>query len=344
MNNDPISIANTLADLQPGELGDVFVQLVGRDVGMARNGQPYVRLEFRDDRRRAQMMIWSDSQWFDACQNEWRPGEHFKIRAVYHESSRGKELRPNKIRPVCDKDHEQGFDPTRCQPRSSEDPTDLWDAAVTLCKFSIADESLRQLVETFYTEQRDKLLIAPAGLYHHHCYQGGLLEHLLSVAQTTIDLIERYRHSVPSLADPTTCDLAIAGALLHDVGKLLEIDLDQGGVARAIEGQILGHVLMGRDLVRDCGQQVGVAAELLIRLELIVLTHQDYYADGDYRRPISCEALLVQQADRIDSELHRYSAALDASTAGPVIPRDNPLGRPILRLSASPDAEVNGQP
>ncbi|MCC9604943.1 HD domain-containing protein [Blastopirellula sp. JC732] len=343
MNDDPLSIATTLGDLRPGEFGDVYVQLVDRQERIGKNGLPYRRLEFRDDRRRVFAMIWNDSQWFEACQDEWKLGQHFKVRAIYHESHRGKELVPRKIRPVNEDDLRQGFDPTRCQPRSVEDPAELWDAALMICQCDIQDESLRQLVTTIYTEQREPLLLAPAALYHHHCYQGGLLEHSLSVAQTVIDLIERHRHQLPPLQDRPTCDLAIAGALLHDVGKLLEIDLVQGGVATSLDGQILGHVLMGRDLVRETGQRLRVSPDLLRRLELIVLTHQDYYADGDYRRPISCEALLVQQADRINSELQRFSAALASPGEGPVIPKDNPFRRAILRGEASPDAEANRQ-
>lgn len=345
MDDDPISLTTTLGDLRSGEFGDVFAQLIGKDLGVARNGSRYVRLEFRDDRRRAHLMVWDDWVCFDAASSDqWPLGEHFKIRATYFESPRGKELKPQKIRPVTADDLQQGFDPTRCQPRSVEDPAELWEAVLVICRCDLKEESLRELVTTIYEEQRDALLTAPAALTHHHRYQGGLLEHSLKVAQTVSDLIERYRSQIPDLADQTTCDLAIAGALLHDLGKLLEIDLPGGGVATTLDGQLLGHVLLGRDLIRDVGRRLGLSADLLRRLELIQLTHQDYYADGDYRRPISLEALLVQQADRIDSELHRFAAALAEPAAGPIIPRDNPFRRAILRAAGSPDAEADGQP
>lgn len=345
MDDGPISLTTTLGDLRPGEFGDVFAQLIGKEPGVARNGSRYVRLEFRDDRRRVHVMVWDDWVCFDAAAgDEWKPGEHFKIRATYYESSRGRELKPQKIRPVTEEDLQQGFDPTRCQPRSAEEPAELWEAAMTICRRDLKETSLRELVTTIYEEYRESLLTAPAALTHHHRYQGGLLEHSLSVAWSVLDLIERYRHQVPQLNDQATCDLAIAGALLHDLGKLLEIDLPGGGVAPTLDGRLLGHVLLGRDLIREVGQRLAVPADLLRRLELIQLTHQDYYADGDYRRPISLEALLVQQADRIDSELHRFAAALAEPGEGPIIPRDNPFRRSILRANASPDAEAEDKP
>ncbi|UUO08444.1 HD domain-containing protein [Blastopirellula sp. J2-11] len=337
MNDEVFSISNTLGDLLHGERGDIFVQLVSREEAVTRSGRLYIRVEFRDDRRRATVMLWEDSPWLETCRLDWKIGEHFKIRAIYTESAHGRQLRLQKIRPVTDDDVAQGFDPVRCQPRSVEEPADLFETALAICRHEIKSEAIRELVTAIYTQNREPLLIAPAGMVHHHRYQGGLLEHSISVAQTVLELILQYRHQYPILRDPLTCDLAIAGALTHDLGKLREIDLASGGVSPTPDGQILGHVLLGRDLVRDACQTLGIALEHIRRLELIFLTHQDYYADGDYRRPISIEALLVQQADRIDSELHRFAAALESPIGGSIIPADNPLRRAILRSEAAHD-------
>ncbi|WP_161603326.1 HD domain-containing protein [Blastopirellula marina] len=341
MNDEAFSISTTLGDLLHGERGDIFVQLVSREEAVTRSGRLYIRVEFRDDRRRATVMLWEDSPWLETCRLDWKIGEHFKIRAIYTESAHGRQLRLQKIRPVTDDDRSQGFDPIRCQPRSVEDPADLYETALAICRHEIKDDLIRELVTTIYSQNFEALLIAPAGMVHHHRYQGGLLEHSVSVAQTVLELILQYRHQYAVLRDSLTCDLAIAGALTHDLGKLIEIDLDGGGVAATPDGQILGHVLLGRDLVRDTGRTLGIAAEQLRRLELIFLTHQDYYADGDYRRPISLEALLVQQADRIDSELQRFTAALETPIQGPIISADNPFRRAILRGEEVPAADAN---
>lgn len=338
MNDEAFSISTTLGDLLHGERGDIFVQLVGREEAITRSGRPYMRLEFRDDRRRASVMLWDDSPWLEVSRLDWKLGECFKIRAVYTESAHGRQLRLQKIRPVNDEDREQGFDPVRCQPRSVEDPADLFETALAICRHEIKTDSLRELVTTIYTQHRAALLIAPAGMFHHHRYQGGLLEHSVSVAQTVLQLILQFRHQYSQLQDPLTCDLAIAGALTHDLGKLCEIDLEGGGVSSTPDGQILGHVLLGRDLVREAARSLEPAPSWLLRLELIVLTHQDYYADGDYRRPLSLEALLVQQADRIDSELHRFTAALATPGEELILSADNPFRRPILRSAATSES------
>lgn len=331
MNEDALPPPISLGEFRHGDRGDAFVQLVSRNEGVTRNGRLYIRLDFRDDRRCVSAMLWEDSPWLEACRHDWKVGGHFKIRAVYTETAHGPQLKLQKIRPVNEEDVAQGFDPVRCQPCSFDDPAELWEAATAFCRHEIKDASIRELTTEILTAHREALLLAPAALHHHHPYQGGLLEHLLSVAQIVLQLILQYRRQYSMLQNQQTCDLAIAGALTHDIGKVQEIDLAGGGVAPTLDGQILGHVLIGRDMVRAACRTADLAADLTRRLELIFLTHQDYYADGDYRRPLSTEALLVQQADRIDSELYRFAAAIATFSDDALIKTDTPFQRAIFR-------------
>ena len=112
----------------------------------------------------------------------------------------------------------------------------------------IADDSLRVLVEGILTENRDEVLRMPAARHNHHAFVGGLLEHTLSVTRTAIYLAEKYAAYYPEMQPPLDTSLVVAGAILHDIGKLRELDQRPEGTIYTPAGALVGHLLMGRDI------------------------------------------------------------------------------------------------
>ena len=88
----------------------------------------------------------------------------------------------------------------------------------------------------------DKFLINPAGMRLHHAYIGGLLQHSVDVAGIAQSLADRI--------GGVDKDLIVAGALLHDIGKIREISSDIG-FPYTMEGRLLGHVSMSAVMVQD---------------------------------------------------------------------------------------------
>src|SRR5574339_548802 len=101
-----------LADMVEGQEADVFVLLVARTDGTTRDGKPFFRVTFRDARREVTCPIWRDSAHFDACRDQWQPGQFYKLRAIYTESKYGPQLEIRKIRPIAPDDKGEGFDET----------------------------------------------------------------------------------------------------------------------------------------------------------------------------------------------------------------------------------------
>jgi len=329
----PESQLKTLNELRPNQRADFFAQLWKKELRQTREGRPYTKVVFRDAGREVSVSIWEDSPWDSACRDDWQPGGFYKIRGVFAVDSFGGKIKIQKIRPVEEADHQQGFDPLLCQPRSKEPPEDLHEAILELLAAEVAHEGLRQVVEMLYERHRETLLLLPASLRHHHRYAGGYLQHVYSATRLAIRLVDHYRDQHPALYDPPLRDLVIAGCLLHDIGKLRELaDPTQNGGQYTPAGQLLGHLIQGRDMVREVAAELELEGDWLLRLEHLILAHQGSPEHGSPRVPQTVEATLVHLVDQLDGSVFRLLEAFDEPSGGsPFTTANQRLGQALYR-------------
>uniref|UniRef100_A0A7C4LIZ2 HD domain-containing protein n=1 Tax=Schlesneria paludicola TaxID=360056 RepID=A0A7C4LIZ2_9PLAN len=324
-----------LSELQPGQHADCFAVLVKKDRGQTRDGKPYFRVTFRDVHRTATSMIWADSGWYDDCEQQWQPGQCYKLRVRYLENQYGPQLELEKIRPVDDSDRAAGFQPADYYPSSRFDSAQMFAQLVALAEREIADKPLRQLTVALLRDHAEPLLSLAAAVYHHHAFRGGFLEHVLSVAHTAVFLADKYLAVYPELRPPLSKSLVVAGAILHDIGKLLELEQRPQGADYTPHGRLIGHIVLGRDLIRAKAASIpDLDAEQLLRLEHIILSHQGTPEWGSPIPPATPEALLVHYADDLDAKFQMMAAALSADPAPgqeQFTSKDNPLGRRLFR-------------
>lgn len=166
---------------------------------------------------------------------------------------------------------------------------------------SISHEGLRQTVQYVFEELGDRFMVAPAAISMHHAYRGGLLEHTVHVARAAAALLPLYPE--------VHADLAIAGALVHDVGKTTEYS-DDLSPHRTRRGILQGHVVLGYQLVRKSGMRAKLPADLLERLEHIVLSHQGQLEWGAAALAATPEAVFVSMVDNLDAKLGMVQRAL----------------------------------
>ncbi len=264
----------TLADLAPGEEGDFFALLAAKEELTTREGKPYFKVAFRDAIREVNFPIWNDAAWAVECRDTWVVGTFYKVRAIYKETNFGPQLEIKKIRAVVDADKEEGFNPLMLLRKTRFDATEMFDDLVALAKNKIDDKKLRTLVVELLQEHRETLLDLPAARKNHHAYVGGWLEHTLSVTRTVAYLVEKYDEYYPDMQPPLDKNVAIGGAILHDIGKLREYEAKPEGAVYTAEGALIGHMLQGRDMVRDAAVDRKLPAETLLRLEHVIIAHQ----------------------------------------------------------------------
>jgi 3'-5' exoribonuclease len=322
-----------LAQVVEGVEADMFVLLAAKEEAKTRDGKPYWRVTFRDAGREVSFPVWSDSAFSEACRSQWHVGTFYKVRAVYSETKFGPQLELRKIRPVTAEDKAEGFDEWSFLPRSKFDSAAMFEQLVALASSEIADAALRGLTVELLQEHREVLLRLPAARRFHHAYVGGYLEHVLSVTRNAVFLAEKYGRDYPELKPPLSRDLVVAGAILHDIGKVHELAMTAAGAEYTAQGELIGHVLLGRDMVRSAAAKHRLPAETLLRLEHIIVSHQRLPEWGAPKPPMTPEALLVHFADDVDAKYQTALAALAEPGEGQFTSSRNPLGYRIFRGS-----------
>jgi 3'-5' exoribonuclease len=321
-----------LADLAVGQQADLFVLLSAKQEQTARNGSRYIRVGFCDATRELSFPIWDNSPHAADCRNNWQVGQFYKIRASYQENQYGAQLDIDRIRAVTDADAADGFDPKICIPASRFDPEEMIVELIEIIEQRIADQPLRELVLGLLDEHRERFMSSPAARTNHHAYRGGLLEHVLSVTKTCLLLAEKYDAYYLDLNPPLDKDVVIAGAVLHDIGKLREYRLEAGAAEYSPAGNLIGHILLGRDMIREHPAAADLDPERLLRLEHVIVAHQRLPEWGSPKPPMTPEALIVHYADDLDAKYAMMASALgEAAGEADMTSSRNPLRQRIYR-------------
>ncbi len=323
-----------LSELTPGQFADFFALLSERAKSATREGKPYYMCRFRDARRTVAFMVWADGGWYEACEHDWREGQFYKIRGTYGEHERyGPQIDIQNVRPVTESDQEDGFRIADFLDSSRFDPETMFGELTQLAEAHIADAPLRRLVITLLHRHASPFKQLPATQGKFYPFIGGLLEHTLSVTQTCLQLVDKYAARYTELRPPLNRDLVVASAILHDIGRVLEFTDDPVTAQATVPGRLFGHLLLGRDLVRDTARELGdVHPELLQLLEHILVAHLTLPEWGSPRLPLVPECLIVHHADDLDAKLEMYVRCLSRDqTPGPFTARDPVLNRPLYK-------------
>jgi 3'-5' exoribonuclease len=323
-----------LHELSVGQEADFFALLSQKEELTTRDGKPYFKVTFRDRLREVSFPIWNDSAWAVDCRQNWQQGGFFKMRATLRETNYGPQLDIRKIRPTCDADMADGFTPSMCQPQTRFDAEAMFDELLAIARERIAQPDLRQLTVDLLEANRAALLTLPAATHNHHAFVGGYLEHVLSVTRTCVWLADKYDDYYPDMKPRLSKDLVVAGAILHDIGKLREIEETPTGAEYTAAGNLIGHILQGRDIVREAASSRAIDPETLLRLEHIIVSHQRLPEWGSPKPPMTPEALLVHYADDMDAKMQMmYCILRDDAGSGPVTSKKNVLFQKLYKGS-----------
>lgn len=323
-----------LGDLTVGEEADFFALLAEKTRAARRDGKPYFTCRFRDARRTVAFMVWSDGPWFEACEQDWQEGEFYKIRGCYDEHKvYGPQIAIELIRQATPGDLSDGFDPSQFIECSRYDRDAMFAELRGLAEAHITDAPLRRLVLGLLERHGDALKRIPATLKNFHPFCGGWLEHTLAVTQSCLHLVEMYARHYPDARPPLNKDLVVAGAILHDIGRVIEFNENVAKPDATIPGRLLGHLILGRDLVRDAAREQGdVNLELLGLLEHLIMSHLTLPEWGSPRLPLIPECLILHHADDLDAKLEMYLRCLrQDKEPGPFTASDPVLKRRLYK-------------
>jgi len=264
-----------------------------------RTGDPYLEILLADRSGTLAARAWSEATQRYA--SEFDEGEFVHVEGRSETYRSNLQLIVESIRRLTPAELESGqpngFDPALLVPTTERDVERMWNDLLALAR-AVVPDPLRQLTLTLLTAHEAGLKEFPAASSKHHAYLGGLLEHTLEVAQG----VSTYAKQNPSLGLHE--GLAVAGAILHDIGKLVELE-NPIAVSYTFKGQLLGHLLLGRDMVREATAALSWPdPRLPDLLEHILISHHGELEYAAAMVPKTAEAIAVYHFDNLSAKLN----------------------------------------
>jgi len=296
-----------IQNMQPGQHVSQCFLVKQKSQRSTRNGDPYLEVVLGDRSGTVSARAWADATQryasaFDEGDFVFVEGQSETYRGslqIIIESIRRLEAHEKESGRVA------GFDPGLLVPTSERKIDEMW-AELQVLAEAVSPAPLKALTAGLLETHEAALKEFPAAAQYHHAYLGGLLEHTLEVAQGVF----RFCEGFPSLDR----GLVTAGAILHDIGKIEELE-NPIAPRYSFSGQLAGHLLLGRDMVRDAAAQIRWDDERLPRLlEHIIISHHGELAFGAAIVPKTAEAITVYYFDNLSAKLNMVRLHIEKDT------------------------------
>ncbi len=260
-------------------------------------GDTYLDFTLGDSTGEINGKLWRYSA---AEHGEYKANDLVKIRGTISQYNGADQLRIERIRPTIESDNVRIEDFVRSSGYSSEQ---MYDELMNIAN-GFTDNNLKLIVTTMLADNRENLLFWPAAFKLHHALRGGLLMHMLSIVR----LCEGVCNVYPFIDR----ELLLAGAILHDISKLDEFDVNDAGIADGytIDGNLLGHISMGATKIDKYAEKLGVDRRVSVLLQHMILSHHGEPEFGAAVRPMFIEAEILSELDLMDARIYEMREAV----------------------------------
>ena len=293
----------TAANLPSGNIEEFFA--VSRcERRMTKSNKPYLHVVFADASGEVPGKAWDNA---DALEKILLPGSIIKVSAAVELYNGSHQLRVTDARSLRP---DETVDPADFKPSSPFDTNHMYRQLLEY-KNSINDLSIRTLLDSFFEQEQfaAKFKSHPAAKRMHHAYNGGLLEHTLSMLKSA-DLLARHYSYLNR-------DLLIAAVLLHDIGKLVEMD-GELTTEYTTQGILVGHIPVGSEMVAKAADAIpGFSQDIKWQLQHCILSHHGRLEFGSPVLPCTLEAMVLHAIDYLDAQLFQARDAIEKDAASP---------------------------
>jgi 3'-5' exoribonuclease len=284
-----------LRELDDGQRVKGVYAVRERELRRKRNGEPWLRLRLCDASGSVEAVAWEDAE---ARFGVAAPGTPVFVAGAFEVSDRwGPKIKLTELREAAAGEYAQ-----EDLAAASEVSFEHLESALRQLLATVQEPQLRELLDRFFGEPSAiwaRFRDAPAAKVYHQAYRHGLLEHTVSVAQA----VSAAANFFPGIDR----EVAVAGALLHDIGKTeaynddpLAIDLTDAG---RLQGEIpLGYYTVRREIEEIPGFDPSLAQAVLH----IILSHHGSLEHGSPVVPATREAVLVHMIDNLGGRLGSF--------------------------------------
>jgi 3'-5' exoribonuclease len=284
-----------LRDLEDGQRVSGVYAVRERELRRKRNGEPWLRLSVGDATGTAEAVCWEEAETLHAvcC-----AGSPVFVSGVFEISERwGAKIKISSLREAEPHEYE-----TEDLAAESDVSMDLLERDLRELLGTIQNPQLRQLLDGFFGEESEtwkRFSVAPAAKTYHQAYRHGLLEHTLSVAQA----VSAAANFFPGIDR----DVAVTGALLHDIGKCVAYNEDPLAIDLTDAGRLQGEIPLGYYTVRRAIEDLPDFDPALAQCVLhIILSHHGSLEHGSPVVPATREAVLVHMIDNLGGRLGSF--------------------------------------
>jgi 3'-5' exoribonuclease len=284
-----------LRDCEDGQRVRGVYAVRERELRRKRNGEPWLRLSVGDATGTAEAVCWEDAEGLYAlCAR----GGAVHISGVFEVSERwGAKIKIAALREA--EPHEYATEDLAAE---SEVSIELLEGDLRSLLATVQDPQLGHLLDLFFGEDSEtwaRFRDAPAAKVYHQAYRHGLLEHTLSVAQA----VSAAANFFPGIDR----DVAVTGALLHDIGKTVAYNDDPLAIDLTDAGRLQGEIPLGYYTVRRAIEDIPGFDPALAQCVLhIILSHHGQLEHGSPVVPATREAVLVHMIDNLGGRLGSF--------------------------------------
>lgn len=178
----------------------------------------------------------------------------------------------------------------------------------------IENETMKTIVRFLLNRYNKEFFVSPAAKSNHHAFKGGLAYHTISMINIAKAIVDYYPNINKSLL--------YSGLILHDLGKVIELD-GYESTQYTLEGQLIGHIVIVDQKIADTCAELDIdpTMEDVLLLRHVVLAHHGELAFGSPVRPQVKEAEIIHYIDQIDAKINMIEDGLSKTEPGEFTPK-----------------------
>jgi 3'-5' exoribonuclease len=289
-----------LLGFDEGKTFDSFFLVLAKQQRTTKSNKPYLNLILGDKTGQIEGRVWDPGD--PRIAKDFERGDIVKVRGSFSRYEDRAQVKVDQLRKALGGE----ADKMDMLPATTCDVGALW-AQLEASVESLANADLKRLLKALLADSAlaQAYREAPAARQLHHAWLGGLLEHVVSL----LGLADRVAAHYPLLDR----DLLVAGVILHDIGKIRELEWETG-FDYTVEGMLLGHIQMGVDLVeKTIAGLPGFPDRLRTLLLHMILSHHGRLEFGSPKLPMIPEALVLNFLDDLDAKMQAMASEFEKS-------------------------------
>lgn len=292
-----------LKNLKVGDDEVILLMMVDLTERLTKSGKPYVTLDLIDGERQI------NAKWFGTAKEDvpFVKGDILEVYLSVEEFGGA----PSYIikGAVCLPEDEAEKIHSRFVKKPPLDIEIMYDEVIDIVNKEIHNEYLKKATLEIYKEYKKFFMYLGAAKAVHHNIYGGLMYHSYRMVKAAVALCEVYTRP--------NRDLVICGCALHDIGKAVEMETDKFGITTyTVDGNLFGHLLLGRDIVKKECEKINMPKEIQRELEHIIISHHGELEYGAIANPATIEAMMVNRIDDLDARNYIFEDTLNTLDEG----------------------------